>query len=197
MRAIEYGERVTIRTYHHGDLRSALVSEGVTMLREQAAEALSLRELAKRVGVSATAVYRHFADKQALMAVLAQAAVTMLGADQRAAAERAGGGLAGFEATGAAYVRFALANPALFRLAFAHPMGGTGHGGLEGDDDAMAMLRANAAAATPPGADVRAFAVRAWSLAHGLALLMLDGHVPADEALIDAVIDARMLGAVS
>lgn len=164
------------------------------MLRERTVEDLSLRELASRVGVSATSVYRHFADKQALMAALAAAARTRLGADQRAVAERAGGGLAGLKATGAAYVRFALANPALFRLAFAHPQTGEPCDGLERNDDPIAMLRANAAVALPD-TDSRVFAVRAWSLAHGFALLMLDGRLPADDTQIDVVIDANMLGA--
>lgn len=185
---------MTERSYHHGDLRAALLAAGVAMLRERAIEDVSLRELAKRVGVSATAVYRHFADKQALMQALAEEALAMLGADQRAAGEAAGGGIAGFEATGAAYVRFALANPALFRLAFAHPRGKMGDS-LDHTDEAMRLLHANAAAATPPGGDPRVFAVRAWSLAHGLAMLMLDGHVPPDGDLIAAVVDIRAAGA--
>ena len=56
------------------------------------------------------------------------------------------------------------------------------------------MLRANAAAFAPPGVDPQVAALQAWSLAHGLAMLMLDGHVPADDALIDQVIDAKLLG---
>ena len=58
--------------------------------------------------------------------------------------------------------------------------------------EAMAMLRANAARLAPPGADPTALALRAWSLAHGLAMLMLDGQVPAAEATIDAVLDAAL-----
>ncbi|MFT3975751.1 MAG: helix-turn-helix domain-containing protein, partial [Sphingomonas bacterium] len=54
------------KAYHHGDLRAALVAEGLLLIEEQGADDLSLRELARRVGVSATAVYRHFPDKAAL-----------------------------------------------------------------------------------------------------------------------------------
>ena len=176
------------KSYHHGDLRCALIDAGLATLRDGGE--LSLRALARDVGVSATAVYRHFPDKDALLAALAEEAYAMLAADQRAASEAAGGGLAGFGATGAAYVRFAIGNPALFRMVFAH----TKFGHLDHDDDAMTMLRANAEAYAPPGCDPQVAALQAWALVHGLAVLILDGHVPADDALIDAVIDARMLG---
>lgn len=176
------------KSYHHGDLRRALIDAGLASLRESGE--LSLRALAREVGVSATAVYRHFPDKDALLAALAEEAYAMLAADQRAASEAAGGGLAGFGATGAAYVRFAIRQPALFRMVFAHAK--PNH--LDHDDDAMTMLRANAEAYAPPGCDPQVAALQAWALVHGLAVLILDGHVPADEALIDAVIDARMLG---
>ena len=180
------------KSYHHGDLRRALIEAGLASL--QGGGELSLRALARDVGVSATAVYRHFPDKDALLAALAEEAYAMLAGDQRAASEAAGGGLAGFGATGAAYVRFALKNPALFRLVFAHarPDGSGNH--LDEGDEAMTMLRANAEAYAPPGCDPQVAALQAWALVHGLAVLILDGHVPANDALIDAVIDARVLG---
>ena len=119
-----------------------------------------------------------------------------LAAAQRAAFEAAGGGDDGFAATGRAYVRFALANPALFRLIFSSPAPPDlldREPGVESDP--MAFLKANAAAQVPSDARegaVRVAAVQAWSLAHGLAMLMLDGQVPADDSLIDAVVgDAR------
>ncbi len=177
------------RPYHHGDLRAALIAAGLRSLATRDAEALSLRELAREVGVSATAVYRHFPTKAALMAALAAEGLARLAADQRAASAAAGGGIAGFNATGRTYVRFALANPALFRLVFTSPVAATS----DGEDDAMALLRANAVALAPPGEDPQLFALRAWSIAHGLALLMLDGQLPAEDALIDAVVDAAVI----
>jgi AcrR family transcriptional regulator len=185
------GRPVTEKTYHHGDLRTALIAAGMTALREGGD--LSLRALARSVGVSATAVYRHFPDKDALLAAIAEEAYAMVAADQRAASEAAGGGLAGFGATGAAYVRFALRNPALFRLVFAHVQTEP-HEKRAEEDEAMAMLRAAAETYAPPSVDPRVAALQAWSLAHGLAMLMLDGHVPADEELVDRVIDAKLLG---
>ncbi len=184
------------KNYHHGDLHAALIAAGMALLAEGEGDDLSLRELARRVGVSATAVYRHFPDKGALMAALASEGLAMLAADQRVASDRAGGGLAGFGATGAAYVRFALAHPALFRLIFAHPApAGLSKGALDYTEDAMTMLRANAAMAAPPGSDPQVFALRAWSVAHGLAMLILDGQIKADDAMIDGVVDPKALGA--
>lgn len=179
------------RSYHHGDLRAALIEAGLALIEERGADDLSLREVARAVGVSATAVYRHFPDKQALMAALAMVALDRLGQAQRAASDAAGGGVAGFNATGAAYVRFARANPGLFRMIFAHP---TPTNPLDADhppDGAVALLKANAAALAPPGTDPRVFALQSWSLAHGLAMLLLDGQIALDDAAIDAVIDVH------
>jgi AcrR family transcriptional regulator len=187
------GKASTKTHYHHGDLRAALVDAGLVLLADRNADDLSLRELAREVGVSATAVYRHFPDKHALMSALAAEGLRQLSVAQHAASDAAGGGPAGFNATGRAYVRFALANPALFRLIFSHPS----RAGLlspDSDDvpDAMAFLRANAAALAPPGGDPRAVALHGWSVAHGLAMLMIDGQIPADESTIDAVVNGEL-----
>jgi AcrR family transcriptional regulator len=187
------GKASTKKGYHHGDLRTALVSAGLVLLAESDADDLSLRKLAREVGVSATAVYRHFPDKHALMSALAAEGLHELSVAQHAAFEAAGGGLAGFNATGRTYVRFALANRALFRLIFSHPS----RAGLvspDSDDvpDAMAFLRANAAALAPPGGNAQALALHGWSVAHGLAMLMIDGQVPAAESTIDAVVSGEL-----
>lgn len=175
--------------YHHGDLRAALIAEGLRMLGTADAESLSLRAVARGVGVSATSVYRHFPDKEALMTALAMAGLAQLGAAQRAAAEAAGGGEAGFAATGRAYVRFALAHPALFRLIFASPALAQARAQGPIETEASDLLAANAAAAAArDGGEAALRAVQSWALVHGLAMLMLDGQVPADEAMIDRVI---------
>ena len=177
------------KPYHHGDLRAALIAEGLRLLAQRDAESLSLRELARGVGVSATSVYRHFPDKKALMTALALEGLALLGAAQRAAADAAGGGEAGFAATGRAYVRFALANPALFRLIFASPALAplTAAGTLE--SEAGSLLHANAAAAAAKdGGEAAVHAIQAWALVHGLAMLILDGQIPEDDKLIDKAI---------
>ena len=180
------------RNYHHGDLRSALVSEGIALVESQGIDALSLREVARRAGVSPTAVYRHFPDKAALIGALAAEAIKRLGEAQRDAGEAAGGGRAGFTATGRAYVRFALANPGLFRLTYALPA--TAHQGLHEGDLASDLLMANARMLTGgKEEEAQRLSLQAWSVAHGLAMLMLDGRIPAEDAVIDAVLDAGAL----
>jgi AcrR family transcriptional regulator len=182
------------RSYHHGDLRQALIEAGLTLLEVRAADALSLREVARAVGVSATAVYRHFPDKDALLDALAAEGLRKLADAQRGAAERAGGGQAGFAATGVAYVRFALANPALFRMIFGAK---ASHGMLDvpphGLPDALIFLRENAAAAAAEtGTDPRVEAIRAWSLVHGLALLLLDQQIELEDALVEQIIASEL-----
>jgi len=185
------------KSYHHGDLRMAAIEAGLKLLEEREADDLGLREVARAVGVSATALYRHFPDKAALLAELAEAGLEQLGAAQRAAAEAAGGGKAGFAATGRAYVRFALANPGLFRLIFAHAPHPDSDQWNEAGDPAMRLLQDHAVrlvAHDHGEAAAKVFALRAWALVHGLAVLMLDGQVDVDEAMIDAVIDVPAVG---
>lgn len=179
--------------YHHGDLRAALIAEGLRLLAARNAEDLSLREVARGVGVSATAVYRHFPDKAALMAALAAQGLDMLSQVQHAAYDAAGGGVAGFNATGAAYVRFALLHTALFRLIFANPPTGKIVELADSPDNAMRFLMENAARLAPPGMEPRIFALQSWSVAHGLAMLIIDGQLHVDDKTIDAVIDAHMM----
>lgn len=182
----------TSKSYHHGDLRSALLSAGLKALEGQGEAELSLRAMAREVGVSPTAVYRHFPDRSALLAALAAEGLRLLGEAQQAAQEATADRAAGFAATGRAYVRFALANPALFRLTFTH--GGWSGNPETGVDLASKLLTANAAAlAQGDAARARTLAFQGWASAHGLALLILDGMLPNDDALIDAVLDSRTL----
>ncbi len=177
--------------YHHGDLRSALVEAGLKLLEDRAVDALSLREVSRAVGVSATAVYRHFPDKQALLYAMCERGAQALGDVQVAAMEQAGGGQAGFDATGQAYVRFALANPALFRLMMSTRSGSDYLGqDVSAVNQAMRLLRENIARVLPDGAsEARAqmATIHAWSMVHGMAMLMLDGQIPAEEAIIKSL----------
>ncbi len=177
--------------YHHGDLRAALIAEGLRHLASGNAETLSLRAIARDVGVSPTAVYRHFPDKQALLSALAMEGGAQLARLQKQAQDAAGGGRAGFDATGRAYVRFALQNPALFRLMTAQTRN-VSPTDVDRDRTGLDLLRRNIAALAAPGAskqDQHIGLVRSWATVHGLAMLMLDGQIPTDESLIDLVVD--------
>ena len=183
------------RDYHHGDLRAALLSAGMAALDAAPMESLSLRALAREAGVSATAVYRHFPDKDALLAALALAALDRMGRDQQAAADAVPASAraeAAFCATGAAYVRFAIQHPELFRLIWrTAPAGDVLSGPIESAQVAMQCLRRSVAAVLPADAtpqQQRDLALRCWALVHGLAMLVLEGQVQLHDADIGRVI---------
>jgi AcrR family transcriptional regulator len=108
------------RPYHHGNLRTALLDQAQQTVRERGVEQLSLRDLARQIGVSHGAPRRHFADRQALLDALAQAGFERLGSELRAAVDAAGDGFEErLRATAAAYVQFATEDADLLELMFA------------------------------------------------------------------------------
>jgi AcrR family transcriptional regulator len=175
--------------YHHGDLRRALLDAAMDMLATQGAEDLGLRELARVVGVSAAAPYRHFDNKTALLEALAVTGFRDFAlAVDTAARDVAPGERLG--AMGRAYVKFALEHANLFRLMFSPELKRDARPTLRmAADAAFASLRL----ATANEGDGRIAALKAWAQVHGLAVLLLDGQIAlrADEdieALIAAVI---------
>lgn len=196
MNDVNIAAKITVstspETYHHGALREALIEAGLAALEKDAGDVdISLRALARSVGVSPTAVYRHFPKKSALLAALAAEGLDRLAAAQQRAAEEAGGGAAGFSASGRTYVRFALAHPALFRLMFSHgvPESHAGHK----EDGAWLLLVQMTRSLTSDEDGAERMALQAWAIAHGIAMLMLDGRFPADDALIDRLLDTEGL----
>ncbi|MBA4108510.1 MAG: TetR family transcriptional regulator [Leptothrix sp. (in: Bacteria)] len=182
--------------YHHGNLRSTLVEQGLVLLESSQQGELSLRELARRVGVSANAAYRHFANKEALLAALAAEGFRRLNAAQVGAALATPDVLRGFRESGRAYVRFAQDNPALFRLMFGRLTSGNPTEELSEASQAS-FQTLQTAVSTLTGAPLESqqttvVAMVAWSLVHGLSHLILDGQLDhhgdkADE-LIDQII---------
>lgn len=178
----------TRSTYHHGDLRVALLGAAIDMLEN--GESISLRALARRAGVSPTAPYRHFADKQALESALAVQGLRDLFADLTAG-RPAPSSPKEITELGVRYVRFALRRPALFKLMF----------GQECDDQDDERVLAAAAlhdyltgvmSAVFPHAKAADLATAGWGLAHGLAFLHLDGKLSNDKP---RVIDKRVRAA--
>src|SRR6187551_675006 len=110
--------RKRVRPYHHGNLRRALLDEAVTTIRAEGVDGLTLREIGARLGVSRTALYRHFADKRALLGAVATEGFRTLRQQLVTAWEEGGREHAAFEAMGVAYVRFAVANPSHYRVMF-------------------------------------------------------------------------------
>jgi AcrR family transcriptional regulator len=108
--------------YHHGDLRRALLDEALRTVRRDGIEALTLRAIGQSLGVSRTALYRHFADKRALLTVVATEGFRLLRERLIEAWESAGGGTRGFNQMGMTYIRFAIANPSHYRVMFGRPV---------------------------------------------------------------------------
>ncbi len=162
------------KSYHHGDLRAALLTTAMRMLEK--GESFSLRAVARRAGVSPTAPYRHFADRAALESALAAEGFRALKADLSRSKELPSSEEGLFE-FGVNYVEFALRRPALFRLMFGQECDTTNDERLRATAElhewlALALVRVF------PNADVPALATGCWSLAHGLAFLHLDGKLP-------------------
>lgn len=165
--------------YHHGGLRRTLIAVAVELVAREGAEALSLREVARRAGVSHNAPYRHFPSRAALLAAVAAAGFEALAAKLETVPEAAFPA-ARLQMLGQAYVAFALENGALYRLMFG--------GAIEpGADPALAAagerafdLLRRAVAAIAPRAPLREATVSAWAFVHGLAHLALDRHLAGD-----------------
>src|SRR6516162_6037295 len=106
------------KPYHHGDLRRALLDEAVRTIQTHGVEHLTLRSVGERLGVSRSALYRHFADKQSLLATVGKEGFRMLRQAIADAWERNGRDRIGFQAMGKAYVQFAVAHPSHYRVMF-------------------------------------------------------------------------------
>jgi AcrR family transcriptional regulator len=178
-------------SYHHGQLRPVLLAEARAQLDAGGPESVSLRETARRAGVSATATYRHFSDKDSLLAAVAAEGFREFG---KALADSIKDGRP-FAAMGRAYVEFALAHPGLFRLMFSPLIRERDRFPdlKEASEQAFRGLQMGAAAArNSPDANADAAALAAWSLVHGLSHLLLDGAIPSPFAgsAIDLVLGA-------
>lgn len=179
--------------YHHGDLRRALLQAALRTIQKHGFDALTLRAVGDELGVSRSALYRHFADKSALLTAVAAEGFRSLRLDLLAAWERGGKGDAGFEAMGEAYVRFAVANPWHYRVMFGGgfeldtsdaELGEEGAGAFQALVDALLDQQARGLARRD---DAQTQANFVWAQVHGIAMLAIDGnfeHQGADVAAL-------------
>jgi len=169
--------------YHHGDLRAALLAEALRTMQAGGIEQLTLRAVGDRLGVSRTALYRHFADKQALLAAVAREGFRMLRADLEAARTANEDLVAGFEAMGKAYVRFAVAHSQYYRVMFGRFVESCSRDeGLAADAQAAFGVLADTLGALQAAGQVRrddvtTQAAFVWSVVHGIAMLAIDGQM--------------------
>ena len=204
-------KRAQKQSYHHGDLRHALLSAAIPLLRKGGPEALTMRALARAAGVSPMAPYRHFADRAALVTAVADEGFKRLYAQLRAAAESpertlgkaqqtARGGL---QAIALAYVQFALAHPDEYRVMFGSELAADPSSGPASRHAVFAFLREGIAMLQRQklvrSGDPHAMALTAWALVHGLAMLAIDGQVrgqgaPSPEELTLTATELMMFG---
>jgi AcrR family transcriptional regulator len=162
-------------TYHHGDLRAALVRAAIELLEESGETELSLRAVARRAGVSPAAPYRHYADREALVSAVAAVGYREL-AERLAAAHPSPSTPEQLASVAIAYVQFALERPALFRIMFGEPCDRDNDERVAATAAVSQYLRA-IVERTFPEADAEALATAVWALVHGLAFLHLDGKL--------------------
>ncbi|MDZ5649021.1 TetR/AcrR family transcriptional regulator [Nitrospirillum sp. BR 11828] len=160
--------------YHHGNLRETLVRTALTLLEESGVEALSLRAAARGAGVSAMAPYRHFADKAALLAAVADQGYADL-RDRLAQADTQADPRQALVEQGVAYVRFACERPALFRLMLGAPVADLAPNSKKGGGGYDILSTRVAGLVAEDRRDTAIIA--AWSLVHGLACLAVDGRL--------------------
>jgi len=186
-------KRPAPRAYHHGDLKAALVEAGVEILRGNGPEALTLREVARRAGVSQAAPYRHFKDRRELVAAVAERGFSHLGEAMHRAMASAGG-RPGLRNVAEAYVQFGLANPAEYRVMFGPEVAvtddlpslrETGRSVLGFVAEGLAGLQK---AGLVGEGDPWLMAVAIWSTLHGLVMLTLDGQTAGIAPDVDALV---------
>lgn len=174
--------RKRARAYHHGDLREALVAAATALLEEKGLQGFTLRQCARRAGVSHAAPAHHFANADGLLAEIAargfERFVVALG---KAADQAEGSPLARLEAMGRAYVAFALANPAVYGLMFRSGTGSLASPHLKSASTAAWQQLCDSVAAVlgeKRQDEVTAKASAVWALVHGTATLLLDRKLP-------------------
>jgi len=180
---------MTKRPYHHGNLKDALVDAAVSLIGEVGPQAFTLREVARRAGVSHNAPYRHFADKDDLLGAVAAQGFERLTAALRAAMEGEGTALEKLARSGTGYVRFAMEFPlhlqVMFELPHHLPRPEYMAAARQAFDTLVEAVQAAQAEGGLPAGDPVSYAIISWAGVHGLAKLAGGGRLPfsAEEAI--------------
>jgi AcrR family transcriptional regulator len=188
------------RAYHHGDLRRALTEAALALVQDEQNWNFSLREVARRAGVSHNAPYNHFADKRDLLAAVAVAGFVTLREQLQAAITGAKNAETALVKSGVAYVKFGVENPAHYRLMFGSIFVPTANGWPEALIDAADRAKRVLAEIIFRGAEAGDFVVSptnkkelevavlsAWSTVHGLTMLAIDGQAASEQAKVEKI----------
>ncbi len=170
-------------TYHHGDLRRALIDSGLELLDVEGEDGVSLRAVARRAGVSHAAPYHHFDDKDALFNAMAARVAEQLSSALLDSATGSKHIAHAVQQMGVAYITFAVAHPARFQLLARHQHRGTALTDAAADLESPPMTPRALLEAIVQGQEAgylaagspKAIAITAWAAVHGLAMLLLDG----------------------
>ena len=167
--------------YHHGNLRRALIDATLAMISEEGLKSISIREVAKRAGVSHGAPYRHFKEKGELLCAVAIEGFDMVIADTRKRFEKYPDTLSRFRESGLAYIDFAVSFPSHYRVMFSS-VDLTHSTDLEKRSNEAFMILYNCICdfqeknLVRPG-DPFEFAMAAWAIVHGYSMLIIDGFI--------------------
>jgi AcrR family transcriptional regulator len=177
-------------SYHHGDLRAGLVEAARALVEEKGPDRFTLSDACRMAGVSTAAPYRHFADKDELLAAVALEGMARLRARlEGSVADLEPGSEAALTAIGLAYIAFARDEPAVFRLMFGITRTHRKHDDLIAmGQRTFAVLKAQVAAATglsAEGDEVTVQSFPLWTFVHGLSFLLIDEKTDALEIPVD------------
>ncbi|ASP40230.1 TetR family transcriptional regulator [Bacterioplanes sanyensis] len=167
--------------YHHGNLRQALLDAALQLIREHGIEQLSLRAIAREVGVSQTAPYRHFADKNQLLVEIARQTFEELASHCQQAVQPGASTPDNIHHCGLAYLEFALANPERYKLTFGQSIEHRDEypelvaAGMASFSVLLKLMENGIADGSLIDQDARLLANTCWSSIHGCASLAIDG----------------------
>ncbi|RLB49682.1 MAG: TetR family transcriptional regulator [Deltaproteobacteria bacterium] len=177
------------KAYHHGELRESLLEAAEALLEKDGPAGLSLRKVGRQLGVTPGAPYRHFEDKDALLAALATEGFQKLRAVMLADQEGAPDGKERLRRAGVGYLQFASAHPELFRLMFGWMPARDVPGLCEAGDAAFAALQGVLEGCEEEGLLSRSVSeagLLAWSAVHGAAFLSIDDRLKLEEPAPDS-----------
>jgi AcrR family transcriptional regulator len=171
------------KPYHHGNLREALLEAAIRLIAEVGPTAFTLREVARRAGVSHNAPYRHFRDRDDLMAAVAAEGFRELKQAMMEGAGERRDALDRLKRAGLSYVSFAVRRPEHFTVMFDAPMSKQKHpdsaaAAEQAFDTLMSFVKGAQDAGRLPSGDLRQMALLAWTMVHGIAKLAITGRLP-------------------